>query len=71
MIKPHLPVIATDVIEETTPKVELTSENSRQSTTTPATTKKLYNDTLKANVVIDLVTLAPVKSNTGKLSFLT
>lgn len=27
--------------------------------------KKVYNDTLKANVVVDLVTLAPVKSNSG------
>ncbi|XP_014616628.1 PREDICTED: uncharacterized protein LOC106793868 [Polistes canadensis] len=34
-------------------------------TTTPGTRKKIYNDTLKAYVVENLVTLAPVKSNTG------
>jgi hypothetical protein len=44
-----------------------TSENSSQSTTMQETIKKCYNDTLKANVVIDLVTLAPVKSNTGNI----
>ncbi|KAJ8684425.1 hypothetical protein QAD02_020217 [Eretmocerus hayati] len=31
----------------------------------PQTTKNVYNETLKANVVTDLVTLAPVKSNSG------
>ncbi|CAK9832521.1 PRSS8 [Anthophora retusa] len=31
----------------------------------PETRKKIYNDTLKAYVVENLVTLAPVKSNTG------
>lgn len=34
-------------------------------TTTPGTRKKIYNDTLKAYVVENLVTLAPAKSNTG------
>ncbi|KAI4502708.1 hypothetical protein M0802_001752 [Mischocyttarus mexicanus] len=34
-------------------------------TTTPGQRKKIYNDTLKAYVVENLVTLAPVKSNTG------
>ncbi|XP_043673455.1 uncharacterized protein LOC122631607 [Vespula pensylvanica] len=34
-------------------------------TTTSGTRKKIYNDTLKAYVVENLVTLAPAKSNTG------
>ncbi|KOC65504.1 Enteropeptidase [Habropoda laboriosa] len=33
--------------------------------TSPETRKKIYNDTLKAYVVENLVTLAPAKSNTG------
>ena len=35
------------------------------SSTTSEPKKKTYNDTLRANVVINLVTLAPAKSNTG------
>lgn len=46
-----------------------TTEISSQPISTPPTTKQVYNDTLKANVVIDLVTLAPVKSNSGKFFF--
>lgn len=35
------------------------------SSPAPETKKKTYNETLRANVVVNLVTLAPAKSNTG------
>lgn len=38
---------------------------NESSVTTLDAKRKVYNDTLKANVVENLVTLAPVKSNTG------
>lgn len=65
MIK-HVPGVVTNTSDDSAQMRNLTSEDSSQSTTTTQqTTKNVYNDTLKANVVIDLVTLAPVKSNTG------
>ncbi|XP_001600824.4 uncharacterized protein LOC100116291 isoform X3 [Nasonia vitripennis] len=65
MIK-HVPGVLANTSEDSVQMRNLTSEDSSQpTTTTQQTTKNVYNDTLKANVVIDLVTLAPVKSNTG------
>lgn len=51
-----------NIVSETAPT---NIRNSSQSSVTEQSTSKVYNDTLKANVVIDLVTLAPAKSNSG------
>ncbi|XP_014208050.1 uncharacterized protein LOC106639117 [Copidosoma floridanum] len=52
--------IKVDIIKHVPTATNLTGESS-----TPESPKNPHNDTLKPNVVIELVTLAPVKSNIG------
>ncbi|XP_015601764.1 uncharacterized protein LOC107270868 isoform X2 [Cephus cinctus] len=66
----NLTFVEIDTVKHTPGEVkesvyELPEVNGTSSVSANETSKKIYNDTLKANVVQDLVTLAPAKSNTG------
>ncbi|KAL7306571.1 hypothetical protein TKK_0001260 [Trichogramma kaykai] len=63
-IEPIIPELKVSESQTSTPQINL-SETSSQPSTSEQSTMRTYNDTSKPNVVVDLVTLAPVKSNSG------
>jgi len=54
-----------DIVKHTPGEIEENRESHTDEVTANDEQKKIYNETLKAYVVENLVTLAPVKSNTG------